>query len=209
MNFFVSRHAYASTQSMTIKLLQVMKLSAMLLLLTALHVSAKTSSQAISYSGKNVSLATVFKEIRKQTGFVVIYKKSQLANIPAVTINVKNMPLPGFLDKLLEDKHLNYSIDSKTVFIAGKTASMQRNANEWLAGSLSPLLPPAVIRMLVLDSLGKPLAGVPIALKNGKVLGVTDTEGRLTLHVNEGDVLLLSSIGMESRSITVLSLIHI
>ena len=203
MNFFVSRHAYASTQSMTIKLLQVMKLSAMLLLLTALHVSAKTSSQAISYSGKNVSLATVFKEIRKQTGFVVIYKKSQLANIPAVTINVKNMPLPGFLDKLLEDKHLNYSIDSKTVFIAGKTASMQRNANEWLAGSLSPLLPPAVIRMLVLDSLGKPLAGVPIALKNGKVLGVTDTEGRLTLHVNEGDVLLLSSIGMESRSITV------
>jgi TonB-linked SusC/RagA family outer membrane protein len=202
MNFFVSRHAHARTQSMTAKLLQVMKLSAMLLLLTALHVSARTSSQVISYSGKNVSLVTVFKEIRKQTGYLVVYKKSQLVNIATTTVEVKNMPLAGFLDQLLKGKDLKYSIESKTIIIAEKTVSGNVTGLRLEAG-IAAVIPPVPIQVRVIDSAGTPLAGAFVSLKNSKISGVTDAEGILTINVNEGDLLLFSSVGMGSRAITI------
>ncbi|MCK7555734.1 hypothetical protein MKQ70_12185 [Chitinophaga sedimenti] len=46
-----------------------MKLSFVLLLTTALHVSASTSAQNVSVRGKKMPLRDVFSEMKKQTGF--------------------------------------------------------------------------------------------------------------------------------------------
>ena len=56
------------------KLLIVMKLTAILLLIGAMHLSAATYSQKVSVSRRNATLETVFQDIKKQTGYLFFYK---------------------------------------------------------------------------------------------------------------------------------------
>lgn len=51
------------------QLLKIMKLTAFLLMLTFLQVSAKGLSQSVTYSADNVPLERVFQVIKKQTGY--------------------------------------------------------------------------------------------------------------------------------------------
>src|SRR5688572_17967263 len=65
-----------------------MKLTAIILLAFSIHLSAKTHSQTISFSCKDLSLNKTLKEIEKQTGFFVVSKKELLANANPVSVNV-------------------------------------------------------------------------------------------------------------------------
>src|SRR6186713_3051414 len=55
-----------------------MKLTIFLLTVALLNVSASGLSQNITFSARNISLQKVFKEVRKQTGFVFMYEESYL-----------------------------------------------------------------------------------------------------------------------------------
>jgi hypothetical protein len=55
------------------KMLRIMKLTAILMTVLALHVGAKGLSQTINFSGKDVPLQKIFSVIEQQTGYVVFY----------------------------------------------------------------------------------------------------------------------------------------
>lgn len=200
MNFYVSRYARAGRLCITRQTLLVMKLSAMFLLLTALHVSANTHSQVISYAGKKVSLSAVFKEISKQTGYLVVYKKLLVEKAPAASVNVVKMPLPQFLDQLLEGRSLKYTIESKTVIIAEKGSDSYKTDDP--AYEQYFYAPPADIRGRIVDSTGHPLANVTIQGSKGKT-AVTNESGEFVLTgVAPGDELVISFVGYVTRRIT-------
>ena len=58
----------------TTKTLLVMKLTAVLLIVACLQVSAKGNAQNISISQRNASLEKVFKEIHRKTGYQFFYQ---------------------------------------------------------------------------------------------------------------------------------------
>src|SRR5688572_2843093 len=89
------------------KTLRVMRLSAIIILATALHVSAKTVSQTtVTYSGKNVEVKQIFSVIEKQTGFVVFYNNDLLKHTRVITIDAVKLPLEDFLKTVLKDQQL-------------------------------------------------------------------------------------------------------
>src|SRR5258706_16289810 len=53
------------------KLMTVMKTTAFILLAFCLHVSARSLSQTVTISGKDLPLSKVFTIIKKQTGYTV------------------------------------------------------------------------------------------------------------------------------------------
>ncbi|WP_158644148.1 hypothetical protein [Pseudobacter ginsenosidimutans] len=57
------------------KTLLVMKLTTVLLLAAMVNVSAKSFSQNISFSGKDVPLKEVFNAVKKQSGYVFCTRK--------------------------------------------------------------------------------------------------------------------------------------
>ncbi len=94
-----------------------MKLTTFILIAFCVHVSGKSISQTITFSGKNISLEKVFEVIRQQTEYLVIYNPVLLKNAGDVNIEVSKMPLLEFLDKAFDKKGLGYIIENKTIVV--------------------------------------------------------------------------------------------
>ncbi len=61
------------------------------------------------------------------------------------------------------------------------------------------------IQGVITDESGAPLTGVTVQVKNQSEGTVTDTDGRFHLSCNNGDILLISYIGMKSQEIKVVA----
>lgn len=180
------------------KTLLVMKLTIILLTVAIMQVSATGLSQTVSFSGKNASLKEVLSAVKKQTGYSVIYKTGSLNKANPVSLNVTDVPLKEFLEKISEEQPLNFSIRGTTIFV-----SLRPEESVESTSANSIFLAPFPIRIRVVDSAGHALSGASVSVRNKKISGVTDAGGMVNLNVSEGDVLLISFVGMETRSITV------
>ena len=121
---------------MTIKTLLVMKLTALLLIVACLQVSAKGNAQNISISQRNTTLEKVFKEIHRKTGYQFFYQDELLQQAKKFDINVKNASIELVLELCFKDQPLNFTITEKTITIKRKAEVNVSNA---------PPLPPVPI----------------------------------------------------------------
>lgn len=185
------------------KTLLVMKLTMLLLTVTFLNVHAKTVAQNVTLSGKDLTLKQVFSAVKKQTGFLVWANRDLFADTRPVSVTVTDMPLTAFLTLLCKDQPLKYVVLDRTIILSRKPegSSSRAVSTPKVMSSDQPTFIP--IRGKVLDSVGRPLSGATITIKNSKVLGVTDAEGVFNLDVAEGDVLLVSYVGYETRSVII------
>src|SRR5579872_1818997 len=102
------------------KTLLVMKLTGILLLVTALQVSARSVAQTVTYEAKATPLTNVFAAIEKQTGYVFFYDKQDLQDILPVTVALKNVPLRTALETILSNVPLSFDIQGNTIVISKK-----------------------------------------------------------------------------------------
>jgi len=171
----------------------IMRLTAFLLTCVLLQVHAAGTAQSITLSGKELSLKQVFTAIKKQTGYVVFANQKDMTDTRPVTVTVSNMPLTNFLDLVFKGQPLDYQIKDKTIVLSRKE-------------TVAPATPPIqlleaaanTITGKVVDAKGNPLEGITVAIKNGKLLGVTNAEGLFTADIAAGDVLQFSSVNYES-----------
>lgn len=183
------------------KTLLVMKLTIVLLTAGFLNVSAAGLSQNITFSGKNVSLETIFHSVKKQTGVVFLYTGPVLKLSQPITISASDMPLENFLKEVFKSQPLKYSIDGKSILVAPKFDFVQRSKHieDVLTG------PPFLLSGRILDEEGMPLFGATISVKNSKNSGISDAEGAFSVKVNEGDVLVITYVGRQYKEIKIIS----
>jgi len=197
--------AHGGTRRIT-KTLRVMKLTVLLLTAAFLNVSAKGLSQNVTFSSKSATLEKVFTEVKKQTGYLILYSEARLSNSKPVTLSVKNMPLLRFLDLLFEDQPFHYTIESHTIIVSPTPPPIpvvQPSANT--ANSADALSPPGPIHGSVRTAAGDPIAGANILIKGTKKGTAAKADGSFTINAKEGDVLVISSIGYEASEYVVQS----
>jgi len=100
------------------KLLRIMKLTTLILLTACLTAGARSYSQRVSISVKNASLETVFREIKKQTGYQFLYNNQMLDGAKKVSIQLKDASLDEALRTCFKDQPFTYEIVDKTIVIA-------------------------------------------------------------------------------------------
>lgn len=178
-----------------------MKLTAIILLLACLTVSARSNSQKVTFSGKDVSLEQVFSVVKKQTGYVFFYNYSLLQNARKVTLDVKDAPLQEVLALCFKDQPLDYVIENKTIIITER---------------VKPRVPDQVGSPVVIENAGVEITG-KVVTKEGEVLvsasvvvkrtrkgTQTDLNGNFKLKdVEPDDILLISYTGYTPQSIKV------
>src|SRR5688572_18056034 len=127
-----------------------MKLTAIIILSTCLTASTNGYSQKLTISEKNASLEKVFKEIKKQTGYVFFYDVNIFEGAKPVTIQVKDVAIEQVLKEILRDQPLDYSIENKTIAIIKKDPSITKEQT---------LLPPSpiTVRGRVVNDVGEPV----------------------------------------------------
>ncbi len=178
------------------KTLLVMRLTIFLLAAAIFQVNAKGVSQTINFQGNNVPLEKVFAAIKKQTGLVFFYDRSVLLGTNPVTVSVKNKPLVDFLNIILVNQPLDFSIDSKTITISRKFSALEVKGI-----SLFEEVPP--VTGVVRGPDGNPLAGVNVIVKGTKKGVVTDANGKFSIEAEQGKVLVISNIGYAAKEIKI------
>lgn len=190
-----SRHVcirdFAKTKTFT-----VMKLTAIILLVGCLQVSAAGYSQKVSISRKNASLETVFRDIKKQTGYLFFYNAKILEAAHEVNIDLKDVPLTDALKETLKGQPFTYSIVNNTIVITYN--------KEVAAPQINTLVQVAEVRGKVVDDKsGQPVIGATIAIKGAKQILASNSKGEFVIPYTAGMTITVSSVGYESEEIKV------
>ncbi len=180
------------------KTLLIMKMYIVLLTMTCLQVSARGLSQNVTIDVTDAPLSAVFKSIERQTSFIFFYKPALLREGRKVTLHTKDVPVKQVLDECFKDQPFVYYEEDRIITIQPKgppAANPAPGDQDKLAA-----IP---IHGKVTDSSGVAIAGVSVRIKGSKAGTITDDDGKFTLNVKKGDVLLFSSLGYESRQVTI------
>jgi len=146
---------------------------------------------------KNVSVDRAFSIIEKETGFNFVYTDKELNNLPFVSVDRNSLTLYDVLVEIaqqsqLQFKQINNNIHvKKSGFLAKPGATVEISSER------------ATITGNVKDNLGEPLPGVTIIIEGTTQGTVTDVDGKYNISASEGDVLVFSFMGFESRKVTV------
>lgn len=187
---------WLSLRGSLIKILRVMKLTAIILLAVCLQASATGFSQTISFKGENVPLKQFFSAIEKQSAYIFFYKTGLLDNTKPITLNVKDIAIEAAVKEALRNQPLDYVIEDKTILIKAKAPV--KIEDDIITGTL--LLP---IRGTVKDADGRPLAGASISVKGSKEAVISNEKGNFEINAKEGDVLVISYVGFERQELKV------
>lgn len=164
------------------------------MLFATLHLSAKTFSQRVTISGKDIPLSQVFNAIEKQTGYAFIYDEKVVSNSRAVSLRVKDAQLVSVLDRCLRDQGLTYDLKYRIVVIKSALSPLERLPDDTL-GTLNGR---------VINEQNQPMEGVSISIKGTPRGTTTDQKGAFRVrNVADDAVLVISYVGYLSAEVPV------
>ncbi|NLR61412.1 TonB-dependent receptor [Chitinophaga polysaccharea] len=169
-----------------------MKMTTWLILVACLHVSARSFSQQVTLSVKNMPLQKVFAEIILQSGATIVYNESVLKNTAPVTLHVSNADVESVLEQCLQHQPVTFTV-SNGVFV------------------IRPLSPPATVSPPA-DTIGKisgavrsadgtPLPGATILVKGTSRGNATNAAGLFTVAANPGEILIFTYTGYDKQEL--------
>lgn len=175
------------------KTLRIMRITSFFLLAAVLQVSARGLSQTVSYSGRNVPLATIFSAVEKQTGYVFFYDDSVMERTKPVSVTASGMALQEFLTEVLKEQPVKYSMEGKTIFISRKEVILKPKTPADLNGD---------VHGRVTDSAGAPLVGASVLVKGTKKGTISGKDGQFELKdVAPDATLIISFTGYETSEV--------
>ena len=182
------------------QLIMQIKITAILLTVACLQISAKTLSQQITLSQKNAPIQKVFEEIKKQSGYKFWYEDAMLKKSKPVNINVQDAQLEDVLTLLFKNQPFSYEVIGTIIAVKEKETALE-NTPPFIT------IPEVVIRKItgvIKDSTGAPIPGASYVIKGTRTGGAADGQGRFSIDVPDGPVVLVfSSIGFDPKTITV------
>lgn len=172
------------------KTLRIMKLIAILLLVGCLQVSAKGVAQKITLHEKNAPLQKIFKEIRKQSGYLFLYTDELIRDAKATDVVVKDVSLEDALRAAFREQPLTFSIVNKTIIVRRKEETPPTPMPLEIFAKHS-------IRGTVVGEDNAPVSGASVVLNGTKHGTSTGTDGEFTLNdVNSGEYeIVVTSVG--------------
>ena len=168
-----------------------------LLLLATLLASTKSHAQTVTVVRENVPLKTIFAEIEKQTGYTFFYNCADVDDTKLVTLKIKDATLEGILRVLLKAQGLEYARGNKTIFInkASKRDKSPGGDNASLPGTIT-------LKGRVVDTMGEPLVGATITIRNREMTTITDEKGLFQFNnAPIGGILEISWLGNQTREV--------
>jgi TonB-linked SusC/RagA family outer membrane protein len=177
------------------KPLLVMKLIILLTFVATFNASAGVVGQNITLSKKDATLESIFKEIKKQSGYDFVYNSDWLIHAGRISIDVTNAPIRAVLDMCFKGQPFSYEINDRLIVV--KKVS---EVNIIKGGNA---VPPSVVSGIITGENGEPLAGATVMIKSLGKSGQTNEKGEFILKNIPNGVykVEVSFVGYE-RSVT-------
>lgn len=177
------------------KLILMMKATFILSVLFALQVHAGVYSQEVRVNMEleGASMKQIINEIKLRTEFSFVYSDADLRGIGNRDVVFKDATIEEILNSCLKGTGLKFSIEEKTIVIWKEAVQQQKKVEE------------RIVKGVVVDMQGVPLAGTTIVLKGTTTGVVADSAGGFQIRLPEKGthVLVFSFVGMKKQEIAV------
>lgn len=168
----------------------IMKLAVFLSVVFSIQIASGAMAQKIDLQADKQSLLSVLQEIRKQSGYAILYNAKDIAAASPVTIHVKGKPISDVLPILFKNQPLLYELKGRVISIEPKPAHTKKKGQNEVRMDQEP------IRGRVTDSVGTGLPDVTIQVKGTNNSTITNAAGEFFLeNVDDEAVLIFSSVG--------------
>ncbi|TCC87853.1 SusC/RagA family TonB-linked outer membrane protein [Pedobacter hiemivivus] len=171
----------------------IMRLIIIIILIAVIQLSAKDSNgQKLTYNKNNATIREIFKEIKRQTGYNVIWYEGKLNSHMPIDVNFYNTPLNQVLDNVLDGRSVTYQIIGKAIVVKAGEPAFRDNVISTLAT--------IDVRGRVLDENNDPLVGAVVKVKGGSASTSTNLAGEFLLrNVDEKAILVISFVGYVTK----------
>lgn len=158
-------------------------------------VYSQTKNFTIQSSDKTVS--QIFKEIEKNSEFIIFYRDGVIDLNRKVRVNVVNQPVDKILEQVLANTDSGFLVKDRQIVIYKKEA--------YEADSVPQQKKRTKVTGVVTDSKGESIIGANVIVKGNPAIGaITDVEGRYEITLPPDDVtLLVSYLGCVTEEIKV------
>jgi len=178
------------------EIVRVMKLTIIIMTAFLMQVSASGLAQTVTLKQKNITLKNAFNQIRKQTGYDVLWQSGKLNDEKRIDVNFDNENLQKVLDETLIPQNLTYAIVDKTIIIKQK--------EEEKSSVVFKEIVQQAISGTVTDSLGVTLPGASVMIKGTNVGTQTDRNGKFTFpNLDQNTTLVISFTGFVTREVLI------
>lgn len=156
-------------------------------------------NKKVSLTFNNAELRKVLESVEKQASIRFVYSPNTIDDSKKMSFkNGDSITLRTFFDALLSGSGITFKIlgDNKFLLFIAK----DKKGN--LTGAVIPEtnLPLSVITGTIKDSLGKPLEGVTVKLKNRNISAISDKDGRYTIKIDDTNATLsFSHVGYATK----------
>lgn len=157
-----------------------------------MQASASAGAQTVTLHKTNAAVKDVLADMRRQTGYSILYDPDVLSTAKPVSLSLTNVSLGEALKACLTGQPLTYEVNNKTIIISP------------LVKKEAP--PPAAITIAgtVTNEQGIPLPGVSVRVKGGPQATITAANGTYSISVPDGRaILVFTYIGFDNREVAV------
>ncbi|MCL3779425.1 SusC/RagA family TonB-linked outer membrane protein [Prolixibacteraceae bacterium JC049] len=176
------------------KLLNIMRLTVLLVLVSMFQVVAKSYSQTtkLDMNLRDATISEVFEEIKRKSDFTIFYKTDQVDVNQKVSIKVAESTVDKVLNSTLSETNLTYRIIDRHIVIFPKDKMTTKQDQQ------------KVVRGVVTEPNGDPVVGASVIIKGTTRGVVTDIDGNYTLPLDgNSNVLVFSFMGMVSQEVEI------
>jgi TonB-linked SusC/RagA family outer membrane protein len=163
-------------------------LQRLLPLLFCFGVFSSLEAQNITINFKDTPIKSILKEVTRQSGYTFVYSDllKEVENKITINYSQKGQEIEPLLRKIFEGTNVNWTIVGKQVALNNVVRPKSPTAEE----------KPSLIKGVIKDDTGSPLAGVVIQNKTTKKAAVSMPDGSYTIEAKEGDLVVFSLLGM-------------
>lgn len=170
---------------LTNKIPSSMKLTALSLMLSLSAFAANADAQQVSVTVSNAKVKTVLNSISDQTGLSLAYSAQVVDLNRKVSLNFVNTEVSEVLNAMFGNTAIGYEIKDGKIYLfraAERTTALANQQKKIITGT-------------VVDPNGEAVIGANVLVKGTTNGTITDMDGKFSLEVPEGAMLLVSYIG--------------
>ena len=162
-----------------------MKLTALSLMLSLSAFATNADAQQVSVTVSNAKVKTVLNSISDQTGLSLAYSAQVVDLNRKVSLNFINTEVSEVLNAMFGNTAIGYEIKDGKIYLFKAAESTTALANQQKK----------IITGTVVDPNGEAVIGANVLVKGTTNGTITDMDGKFSLEVPEGAMLLVSYIG--------------
>lgn len=162
-----------------------MKLTALSLMLSLSAFATNVDAQQVSVTVSNAKVKTVLNSISDQTGLSLAYSAQVVDLNRKVSLNFVNTEVSEVLNAMFDNTAIGYEIKDGKIYLfraAERTTALANQQKKIITGT-------------VVDPNGEAVIGANVLVKGTTNGTITDIDGKFSLEVPEGAMLLVSYIG--------------